>query len=49
MTEEGYETGLLEDLNAVQTILVNYFNVHIKIFNGLTFKVYLEYECFLLR
>ena len=48
MTEEGYRAGLFEDLNAVQTILVNHLkNVHTEIFNRLVFKVYLEYKCFL--
>lgn len=50
MTGKGYGTGLLEDLNVVQTILVDHLkNVCTKIFNGLPFKVYLEYECFLSR
>jgi len=50
MTGEGYGAGLFEDLNAVQTILVDHLkNVRTEIFNGLAFKVYLEYECFLSR
>ena len=50
MTGEGYGAGLLEDLNAVQTILVDHLkNVRTEIFNGLAFKVYLDYECFLSR
>lgn len=48
MVRDQYGAGLLEDLSAVQDIMVHHLeSIRTEEFNGLAFKVYIKYECFL--